>query len=71
MWTIFQQRREYFDENEENLEELRIPFPVIFLLFIPFWSLIALFYRHAEGCPWLDCFYFTFVSLTSIGKQFL
>jgi hypothetical protein len=47
--TTTEQGGEYFDENEENWEKVRIPFPVIFLLFIPFWSLMALFYRHAEG----------------------
>jgi hypothetical protein len=66
-----EQRGEYFKENEENWEEVRIPFSVIFLLFIPFWGLMALFYRHAEGWAWLDCFYFTFVSFTAIGKQFV
>jgi hypothetical protein len=31
-----EQRGEYFEENEENWEEVRIPLPVIFLPFIPF-----------------------------------
>jgi hypothetical protein len=65
--TTTEQRGEYFDENEENFENVRIPLRVIFLLFIPLWSLLALFYRHAEGWAWLDCFYFTFVSFTAIG----
>jgi hypothetical protein len=54
-------------DEDEYLEHVRIPLKLLLLLFVLFWALMALFYRHIEEWAWLDCFYFSFVSFSIIG----
>ncbi|PIK59687.1 putative TWiK family of potassium channels protein 7-like [Apostichopus japonicus] len=64
---ILQKQPSYLASVLEEYDNGNVPFPVIILFIVSYMCIGALSFSLSEGWSYLEAFYFTFITLTTIG----